>query len=305
MAGKPKRAHRQRADGDRGGASSGAVCVDARALRELLQVHEGFRLEDVDASSTPGFFRGKAAGKQALADGAEPLSDLQERLFAEGRGGGRRCVLLLLQGMDTSGKGGVMRHVIGAVDPQGVDMTAFKPPTAEERSHPFLWRIRKALPRPGQIGVFDRSHYEDVLVARVHRTVEPAVWKRRYGAINRFEQEVVAKGTTLLKVMLHISPGEQRKRLLARLDRPDKYWKYDPGDLEERARWEDYQAAYQEALTRCNAPEAPWFVVPAGHKWYARWAVYALLRDALEQMDPQWPPAHFDVDEQRERLLAT
>jgi PPK2 family polyphosphate:nucleotide phosphotransferase len=279
------------------------VAVDAAELRDLLRVDDGFSLADVDPSSTPGFLAGKAAGKQDLKDDIKALSDLQERLFAEARGGGKRSLLMIIQGMDTSGKGGIMRHVVGAVDPQGVDLTSFKAPTAEEQSHPFLWRIRNALPRPGQIGVFDRSHYEDVLVVRVHGLVAPNVWKRRYAAINRFEQGVVDKGTTMFKVMLHVSKEEQKKRLLARLDRPDKYWKYNPGDLVERALWDEYQEAYQVALTECSTDAAPWFVVPADHKWYARWAVHELLLDHLRQMDPQWPPADFNVDEQRQQLL--
>ncbi len=274
-------------------------------VRDLLRVGEGFRLEDVDAGATPGFDGGKAAGKRALAEGGKPLADLQERLFAEARGGGGRSLLLLIQGMDTSGKGGILRHVVGAVDPQGVDLTAFKKPTEEELSHGFLWRVRNALPRPGQIGVFDRSHYEDVLVARVHGVVPEEVWRERYEEINRFEAEVVEAGTPIVKVMLHISPDEQKQRLLQRLDRPDKYWKFDPGDLNERERWAEYQAAYQDALTLCSTRLAPWYVVPADRKWYARLAVNHLLLEALRDLDPKWPGADFDVDAQRERLLAT
>jgi PPK2 family polyphosphate:nucleotide phosphotransferase len=274
-------------------------------LRDLLRVGEGFRLQEVDTGATPGFDGGKSAGKRALAKGAKPLADLQERLFAEARGGGERSLLLLIQGMDTSGKGGIMRHVMGAVDPQGVDLTAFKKPTDEELEHSFLWRVRRALPRPGQIGVFDRSHYEDVLVARVHQDVPEEVWRARYDEINEFEAEVVAGGTPIVKVMLHISAGEQKQRLLRRLDRPDKYWKFDPGDLDEREHWDEYQAAYQDALTSCSTEVAPWYVVPADRKWYARLAVHHLLLDALRDLDPKWPAADFDVDAERARLLAT
>ncbi|HEX5534411.1 MAG TPA: polyphosphate kinase 2 family protein [Actinomycetales bacterium] len=274
-------------------------------VRDLLRVGEGFRLEDVDPRATPGFEGGKSAGKRALAQGAKPLTDLQERLFAEARGGGERSLLLLIQGMDTSGKGGIMRHVMGAVDPQGVDLTAFKKPTEEELSHGFLWRVRKALPRPGQIGVFDRSHYEDVLVARVHHVVPEEVWRARYDEINEFEAGVVAAGTPIVKVMLHISADEQKKRLLRRLDRPDKYWKFDPADIDEREHWGEYQAAYQGALTHCSTQVAPWYAVPADRKWYARLAVHHLLVEALRDMDPKWPAADFDVDGERARLLAT
>ena len=208
----------------------------------------------------------------------------------------------MLQAMDTAGKGGIVRHVVGSVDPQGVRLTAFKAPTPEEREHDFLWRIRKGLPAPGMIGVFDRSHYEDVLIVRVHNLVPEQVWAGRYELINEFEAEVAATGTTIVKVMLHISPEEQAARLAERLDRPDKHWKYNPGDLDERARWDEYMQAYQTALTRCSPDAAPWHVVPADKKWFARLAVQRLLLDALEEIDPQWPPADFDVEAEKARL---
>jgi PPK2 family polyphosphate:nucleotide phosphotransferase len=183
--------------------------------------------------------------------------------------------------------------------------TAFAAPTEEEQAHDFLWRVRRALPRPGQLGVFDRSHYEDVLVARVHHLVPESVWSRRYGEINDFEAEVVAGGTTLVKVMLHVSREEQKKRLLRRLDRPDKHWKYDPRDIDERQNWDAYAEAYQAALTRCSTAVAPWFVVPADHKWYARWAVQQLLLEHLRALDLRWPEADVDIAAERERLLRT
>ena len=179
-------------------------------------------------------------------------------------------MLLVVQGMDTSGKGGIMRHVVGAVDPQGVHVHSFKAPTEEERAHDFLWRIEQALPAPGIIGVFDRSHYEDVLIARV-RTLGPGrVVEARYEQINEFERRLAEQGTTVVKVMLHVSDEEQKERLAERLDRPDKYWKYNPGDVDERLLWDAYQEAYQVALTRCSTRAAPWYVVPADRKWYAR-----------------------------------
>jgi PPK2 family polyphosphate:nucleotide phosphotransferase len=273
-------------------------------LAETLRVRPGFRFADVDTRSTPGFDGRKTDGVAALAAGAERLSELQERLFADAKTGGR-SVLLVVQGMDTAGKGGVMRHVVGAVDPQGVRITAFKAPTPEEQQHDFLWRIRNALPHAGQIGVFDRSHYEDVLVVRVHELVPRAVWQRRYGTINRFERSVVAEGCVIVKVMLHVSRQEQKKRLMRRLERPDKYWKYNPGDVDERARWDAYQEAYASALTKCSTDEAPWYVVPADRKWYARWAVQQLLLGALEDVDPRWPPATYDVEHEKARLAAT
>jgi PPK2 family polyphosphate:nucleotide phosphotransferase len=274
-------------------------------VRELLAVGDGFELSGVDPRSTPGFGGKKRAGKAALAAGEEHLSGLQERLYAESKGGGKRSLLLVVQGMDTSGKGGIMRHVVGAVDPQGVRHTAFKKPTDEERAKGFLWRIRQALPQPGEIGVFDRSHYEDVLVVRVHDLVPKATWSKRYATINDFERRLVERGTTVVKVMLHISRDEQKERLAERLERPDKYWKYNPGDLDERARWDDYQQAYQVALTRCSTQAAPWFVVPADRKWYARWAVQQLLIEHLEGMAPQWPPADFDVAAEQARLASS
>ncbi|WP_088320923.1 polyphosphate kinase 2 family protein [Kineosporia sp. R_H_3] len=279
-----------------------SVAAAPQRVADLLAVGEGFRLADVDTRSTPGFDGKKADGKAALAAGAALMSDLQERLWAASRSGDTRSVLLVVQAMDTAGKGGIMRHVVGAVDPQGVRHTAFKAPTPEERSHDFLWRIRRALPQAGEIGVFDRSHYEDVLVVRVHDLVPRATWQRRYAAINRFEKALVDKGTTVVKVMLHISKDEQKERLAERLDRPDKHWKYNPGDVDERGHWDAYQEAYQVALTRCSTQAAPWYVVPADRKWYARWAVQQLLTDALSDLDPRWPEADFDVEAEKKRL---
>ncbi len=272
---------------------------------DSLRVSDGSVLASVAPRSTPGFSGGKKKGKAALAAGASEMSSLQERLFAEGSSGGRRSLLLVIQGMDTAGKGGIVRHVVGSVDPQGVDITSFKAPSEQERSHDFLWRIRRAVPQPGMIGVFDRSHYEDVLVARVHDLVPRTTWQRRYAAINRFEATLARRGTTVVKVMLHISPDEQKDRLLERLDRPDKHWKYDPADVDQRMHWDAYAQAYQAVLERCSTDVAPWYVVPADRKWYARWAVQQLLLEHLRALDPQWPTADYDVDAERARLLAT
>jgi PPK2 family polyphosphate:nucleotide phosphotransferase len=272
------------------------------ALSAALRVGPGFELAQADPAGTPAFKGGKARGETELAKGARRLSDLQERLTAAAKGGSARSVLLVVQGMDTGGKGGIVRHVVGACDPEGVRVTAFKAPTPQERSHDFLWRIRNALPPAGKIGVFDRSHYEDVLVVRVHELAPRRVWARRYATINRFEATLVESGTAVVKVMLHISADEQKRRLAARLDRPDKWWKYNPGDIDERKLWPVYQEAYQVAVTRCSTDAAPWFVVPADHKWYARWAVQQLLVEALERVDPQWPPATFDVKAEKKRL---
>ena len=262
-------------------------------------------LTDLPTGATPGFDEGKAEGKRALAALGRPLADLQERLFAEGvaRVGEGRSLLLVLQGMDTSGKGGVLKHTVGLMDPQGVRITSFKAPTKEELAEDFLWRVRKGLPSRGIVGVFDRSHYEDVLIARVRKLAKAAEIERRYDAINEFEAELLAAGTTIVKCFLHISPETQKERLLARLDKPHKHWKFNPGDVDERGRWGEYRAAYEVALERTNTEIAPWYVVPSDHKWYRNLAVGHLLHEALGRMGPEWPVADFDVDEQRQRLL--
>lgn len=259
-------------------------------------------LAGIDTDSAPGYDGDKASGTADLAAMGDELADLQERLFAEGKADGTRSVLLVLQGMDTSGKGGTLRHTVGLVDPQGVRITSFKAPTEEERSHDFLWRIEKALPGPGMLGVFDRSHYEDVLIARVRELALPDEIRRRYAAINEFEQRLVDGGTTVVKCMLHISADEQKARLLARLDDPTKHWKFNPGDIDEREHWSDYREAYEIALERTHTEAAPWHVVPADKKWFRNLAIGTLLLDALRGLDPQWPAADFDVAEQRARL---
>ncbi len=257
----------------------------------------------MDTRATPGAPGDKATTTSKFEALGVRLSELQERLYAEGRSGERRSVLVVLQGMDTSGKGGTIKHAMGFVDPQGVSIKAFGPPTREELSHDFLWRIRAALPRPGIIGIFDRSQYEDVLIVRVHDLVPRSVWSRRYATINRFESRLVERGVRIIKVFLHISLEEQRERLLARLDDPTKHWKFNPRDLDERLLWYDYRGAYEAALERCNTAAAPWYVVPADRKWYRNWAISQLLVEQLEDMDPQWPAADFDVDAARTRLL--
>jgi PPK2 family polyphosphate:nucleotide phosphotransferase len=262
-------------------------------------------LTAIDSGSTAGFKGGKAKGKGALMALGDDLSDLQERLFAEGVAdvGHGRSLLLVLQGMDTSGKGGVLKHTVGLVDPQGVSITSFKKPTEEELAEDFLWRIRKALPTRGRIGVFDRSHYEDVLIARVRELAPAEEIERRYDAINAFEAELVGAGITVVKCMLHISAETQKERLLARLANPTKYWKFNPADVDERAKWPEYRRAYEIALERTNTEVAPWYVVPSDHKWYRNLAIGKLLHTTLTNMKPQWPAADFDVATQRERLL--
>lgn len=272
---------------------------------ELLRLPDGpVDLAGFDTAATPGAASREQAEAQ-LPKLAARLGELQERLFAAARGGdSNRRVLLVLQGMDTSGKGGTVRHVVGQLDPNGIRVTAFKTPTEEERAHDFLWRIRNALPKAGEVGIFDRSHYEDVLIARVHKLALPMVLGKRYQLINRFEQGLVADGTVIVKCFLHISPDEQRRRLLTRLDDPTKHWKYNPTDVDERALWPEYQEAYKLALEKCSTESAPWYVVPADRKWYRNYAITRLLVEALERIDPVYPAGTFDVEVERKRLLA-
>jgi len=274
-------------------------------MDDFPAVGKGFTLASIDPDSTPGFAGSKATGAKALANGSVKLADLQEKLFAESRFGGTKSVLLVLQGMDTSGKGGIVGHVVGAVNPQGVRVAGFKAPTDDEKAHDFLWRIRPQVPPPGYIGVFDRSHYEDVLIHRVHGWSSPEVIEQRYSLINDFEAELAASGTTIVKVMLHISKDEQKARLAERLEREDKHWKFNPGDLDEREYWDSYQRAYEIALERTSTSVAPWFVVPADRKWYARLAVQHLLLGALQSLELGWPTPDYDVDAQKARLASS
>ena len=259
-------------------------------------------LTAIETDAAPGFDGKKADGKSTLFAMGDELSDLQERLWAGRAVGTKRRVLIVLQGMDTSGKGGVLRHTIGLVDPQGVRITSFKAPTDEERDHDFLWRIEKGLPPAGYIGVFDRSHYEDVLIARVRELAEPDEIERRYGAINDFEAGLADHGVHILKCMLHISADEQKARLAARLANPDKHWKYNPGDLDERALWPAYRDAYEIALERTNTDAAPWHVIPSDKKWFRNLAIGQLLLETLRGLDLQWPEADFDVEAEVARL---
>jgi PPK2 family polyphosphate:nucleotide phosphotransferase len=274
-------------------------------VSDLLRAPTGpVDLTTIDARSTPGFAGDKADAALAQPELAERLEGLQEQLYAEGRSGGRRSVLLVLQGMDTSGKGGTVKHVVGQVNPGGVQVASFGKPTPEELAHDFLWRIRAQLPAAGKIGVFDRSHYEDVVAVRVLELVDEDTWTRRFDAINRFEEELATAGTVVVKCFLHISKDEQRERLLARLDDPTKQWKYDPGDLETRARWDDYMVAYADAIERCSTDDAPWYIVPADRKWYRNWAVTNLLIEQLDALGLRWPAPDYDVEAERARLAA-
>jgi PPK2 family polyphosphate:nucleotide phosphotransferase len=252
-------------------------------------------LASVDARATPGVKRREKA-EQAFARDAAEVAALQERLFAECE----RAVVVVLQGMDTSGKDGTVKHVARQMNPAGLRIVSFKKPTEEERKHHFLWRVRRALPAAGDVGIFNRSHYEDVLVVRVHSLAE---WEGRYAEIARFEAKA---GVTWVKCMLHISRDEQRDRLLARLNDPTKRWKFNVADVDEREYWDDYMAAYQDALTNCDSDDAPWYVVPADRKWYRNWAVQQLVLETLREMDPQYPEREdLDVPALEARLRAS
>jgi PPK2 family polyphosphate:nucleotide phosphotransferase len=257
----------------------------------------GAILPGIDTRATPGV-EDRGAADDDMASLAERLDELQERLWVQGT----RSLLVVLQGMDTSGKGGTVRHVFSAMDPAGLEVASFKKPTEEELMHDFLWRIRRKLPAPGEVVVFDRSHYEDVLVVRVHDLVPQEEWRRRYEAINEFERRVTEDGTTIVKCMLHISFDEQRERLLARLDDPSKHWKFREGDLDERGLWERYMAAYEDAIAECSTEIAPWYIVPADRKWYRNWAISSLLVETLDQIDPRYPQPDLDVEALKARL---
>ncbi len=277
----------------------------SRAVRDALRLPADAAPSAIDARGRPVGPRDKEAAAEALAELGATLDARQEALYAEAVGGGSRAVLLVLQGMDTSGKGGVIAQVAGLVNPQGLTIASFKKPTEEERAQHFLWRIRKRVPAPGQIGVFDRSHYEDVLIARVDALVPEDVWRGRYAEIAAFEQELVASGVAIVKCMLHISPEEQAERLLARLDDPAKRWKYNPRDLDARAKWPAYQDAYADALRHTDSDATPWYVVPSDRKWYRNWAVAALLAETLAELDPRFPATDVDVEAERARIMAS
>jgi PPK2 family polyphosphate:nucleotide phosphotransferase len=249
-----------------------------------------FSLADIDPGTTAPFTT-KAAAEKCLKKLRERLNDLQENLYAEHR----RSVLLVFQAMDTGGKDGAIEKLLTGVNPAGVQVSPFKAPSTLELNHDFLWRIHQQTPGKGHIGVFNRSHYEDVLITRVHGLIDEATWQRRYTDINNFERLLTNDHTRILKFFLHISKEEQAERLQARLDDPAKRWKFDPNDLKERKYWDDYQAAYEDALRHCSPPESPWFVVPADKKWARDLAITEIVVAALEDMNPQPPEPSYDV----------
>ena len=273
--------------------------------RTALRVGADFDLSTFDRGGAPAWTGNKDQAEAAMKARGGLLSELQERLFAHGRAGGNRKVLVIVQGLDTAGKGGITRHVMGLVDPQGVSLRSFGVPTAEERRHHYLWRIKRGLPRPGLIGVFDRSHYEDVLVVRVEELVEEEVWRKRYAEINRWEKSLVDDETVVLKFALMVSHDEQGKRLMERIDRPDKRWKYSANDLVTRQRWDDFQEAYADVFRLTSTDHAPWYVLPADRKWYSRLAATEILTRTLVDMDLKWPQPRWRPEVQRRQLAAT
>jgi PPK2 family polyphosphate:nucleotide phosphotransferase len=269
---------------------------------KILRFRTGDKIADIDTDASPGFTGKRADAEEIQAERNEHLAGLQELLYADGKGGNNRSLLLVLQGMDTAGKGSIVKRVLSGTNPMGIRYTGFGPPTEEERAHHYLWRINNALPPAGHIGVFDRSHYEDVLVVRVHDLVPRDVWEGRYDEINTFEHELVESGTTVVKVAMFVSLDEQKRRLSERLDRPERYWKYNPRDLDERKLWPAYQEAYQAVLDRTSTDYAPWYVVPCDKKWYSQLAVTELLIEALTNMKLTWPAATFDVEAEKKKL---
>jgi PPK2 family polyphosphate:nucleotide phosphotransferase len=270
-----------------------------RSVRDLLTARPRrgrVDLASIDPSETYGVKRPQV-DELTLAD-EEHVMSLQDCLNA----GGKRSVLIVLQGMDTSGKDGTIRYALRGLNPQGVRIVSFKAPTPNERRHDFLWRVRRQLPRPGEIVIFNRSHYEDVLIARVRELAPPKVIDQRYALINRFEAAIVNHGTALVKLFLHISADEQRARLLARLGDLDKHWKFSGSDVSERSYWDEYQAAYALAIGRCSTPAAPWYIIPANRKWYRNWAVSQILIETMEGMNLSYPNPHLNVRALKKRI---
>ena len=260
-------------------------------LRPAFRVPPGgrVRLADVDPGDTRGW--SMADAKPELERGLKRLEDLQDRIWAEQR----HKILIVLQGIDAAGKDGTVRHVMSAFNPLGCVATSFKVPTPVELAHDYLWRVHQRVPGAGEISIFNRSHYEDVLVVRVHDLVPKAVWSKRYAQINAFEELLTASGTTIVKFFLWIDRDEQKRRFQDRLDDPAKRWKFRLGDLAERKLWDDYVAAFEEALSRCSTAAAPWYVIPANHKWFRNLAIADILADTLDELKPRYPEPAEDL----------
>ena len=245
------------------------------------------------ATAETGEFKSKKQAAKALKKFRKSLRDLQERFYAWDK----KALLIVLQGMDTAGKDGAIKHVMRGVNPQGVTVTSFKVPSVEELAHDYLWRVHKAAPKRGMIGIFNRSHYEDVLVVRVHNLVPPEVWSQRYDQINAFEKHLVENGVVILKFFLHISKEEQARRLQARLDNPEKRWKFNKSDLKERAMCDDYMAAYTDVVQKCSTEYAPWFIIPSDVKWYRNYVIGQIITETLADLDPQFPEPETGLDD--------
>jgi PPK2 family polyphosphate:nucleotide phosphotransferase len=275
------------------------------SVRDRLRVSGRVDLSSIDPRKVLVGPTDKDEARAQIAALEDEVCDLHARLWAEAKGGGTRSLLLVVQGMDTSGKGGVAKVADRLVDPLGFRVVSFGPPTEEERANHYLHRHELALPPAGGITMWDRSHYEEVLVVRVHELVPADVWGARYDEINQWEQALAGRGVTMVKCMLHISADEQRQRLLDRLADPSKHWKYNPKDVDERAKWPDYQTAYDDALSRCSTDVAPWYVIPADRKWHRDWLIAQLLVETLRDMAPAYPSADFDVVVETARVRAS
>ncbi|MGA7951984.1 MAG: polyphosphate kinase 2 family protein [Gloeobacterales cyanobacterium] len=250
-------------------------------------------LKDIDPDQHGSYSKDSPEVTRKLQEDLDSMSTLQERLYAESQ----QALLIVLQGMDTGGKDGTIKHVMTGLNPQGCNVVSFKAPTPEDLAHDFLWRIHPHVPAKGQITVFNRSHYEDVLIARVHQLVPEKISKYRYNQINEFEELLVESGTLILKFFLYISKDEQKRRLQERIDEPEKHWKLSPSDFSERHLWDQYIEAYEAMLSECNTQIAPWYIIPANHKWYRNMLVADVIEKTLRDMDPQWPKPTIDVVE--------
>ena len=269
---------------------------------QLLRFHSHTHLVDIDAGSKPGFDGDQEAGERFIADSSSEIANYQRLMYANGIHGDTHRVLIVLQGMDASGKGGIVRHVFSQVDPMGIHYHGFGKPSEEDLAHDYLWRIRRELPSNGWISIFDRSQYEDIVMPRITGSLPEETWRARYGQINDFEAELAGSGCAIIKIFLVSSRQAQRQHFLRRLDDPTRYWKFDPSDLEARDRWDDYMAAWQEVFERSSTSIAPWYLIPADKRWYSRMVVSELLRTTMKNFNQTWPPLDADRDEALARL---
>lgn len=263
---------------------------------EMLRFHGGVQVADVDGSATPGWSNSKDDAERFIDISSTSIARYQNLLYANGVSGSKRRLLIVLQGMDAAGKGGIVKHVFSQGDPMGIHYHGFGAPSKEDLAHNYLWRVRKELPKDGWIAVFDRSHYEDIVMPHIYGTYPEDVWRARYDEINQFEKELTQDGCAIIKIFLCVSKDEQKKNFLERLDDPTKYWKFDPSDLDARDRWDEYMGAWQEVFEKTSTDYAPWYLVPADNRWYSRAVVSEMLRNTLRNMNQTWPPFKDDVD---------